>query len=168
MPRYSLKDPFSGKPIVMTGDSPPSEAEIDGVLSELRQQGQLPPAPSKIYSLKDPASGKLVQMSLDHQPTADEIVKTLATMRSSGMLPSANKFLQDPNRKPASAEDFISQPKPDAIDSLLSLLPAVGGAGGGIIGGIGGTVAGVGVGGVPGAIGGATLGGATGEAVRQP
>lgn len=120
-----------------------------------------------IYSIQDPASGKIVQMDLDHQPTADEIVKTLATMRSSGMLPSANKFLQDPNRKPASAEDFTPQPKPDAIDSLLSLLPAVGGAGGGIIGGIGGTVAGMGVGGVPGAIGGATVGGATGEAVRQ-
>lgn len=52
-------------------------------------------------------------------------------------------------------------------DTAVDTLPMLGGAAGGIIGGIGGTVAGMGVGGVPGAIGGATVGGAGGEALRQ-
>lgn len=49
----------------------------------------------------------------------------------------------------------------------VNVLPAIGGAAGGVVGGLGGSVAGVGVGGVPGAIGGAALGGAAGEAAKQ-
>jgi hypothetical protein len=52
-------------------------------------------------------------------------------------------------------------------DAAVKALPAVGAAAGGIIGGIGGTVAGMGVGGVPGAAGGAGVGGAAGEAAKQ-
>lgn len=52
-------------------------------------------------------------------------------------------------------------------DMAVGALPTVGGIAGGVIGGIGGTVAGMGVGGVPGAIGGAALGGGAGEALRQ-
>lgn len=50
-----------------------------------------------------------------------------------------------------------------AVDSL----PMLGGALGGIVGGVGGTAFGMGVGGVPGAVGGATLGGGAGEAGKQ-
>lgn len=53
------------------------------------------------------------------------------------------------------------------LDRLLGMLPAIGGATGGVIGGAGGSVLGMGFGGAPGAIGGAALGGATGEAMRQ-
>ena len=52
-------------------------------------------------------------------------------------------------------------------DTAVDALPALGGAAGGIIGGIGGTAFGMGVGGVPGAVGGATLGGGAGEAAKQ-
>lgn len=52
-------------------------------------------------------------------------------------------------------------------DVAVDALPAIGGAAGGIIGGIGGTAFGMGVGGVPGAVGGAALGGGAGEAARQ-
>lgn len=52
-------------------------------------------------------------------------------------------------------------------DTAVDLLPAAGGTLGGIVGGIGGTVAGMGVGGVPGAVGGAALGGGAGEAAKQ-
>lgn len=52
-------------------------------------------------------------------------------------------------------------------DTAVDWIPAVAGAAGGIIGGIGGTAFGMGVGGAPGAIGGAALGGAAGEATKQ-
>lgn len=52
-------------------------------------------------------------------------------------------------------------------DLAVDLLPMAGGTLGGIVGGIGGTVAGFGVGGAPGAIGGAALGGGAGEAAKQ-
>ena len=52
-------------------------------------------------------------------------------------------------------------------DMAVDALPTLGGLAGGIVGGIGGTVAGMGVGGVPGAVGGAALGGGAGEAARQ-
>lgn len=52
-------------------------------------------------------------------------------------------------------------------DVAVSAIPAVLATGGGIIGGIGGTVAGMGVGGIPGAAAGAGLGGAAGEAAKQ-
>ncbi len=52
-------------------------------------------------------------------------------------------------------------------DKVTNALPAIGGIGGGFLGGAGGTVAGLGFGGVPGAVGGAALGGAAGESARQ-
>jgi hypothetical protein len=70
-------------------------------------------------------------------------------------------------RAQAAPAPAATEPGPDVIDRLLSLLPTAGGIAGGVAGGIGGTVGGLGVGGVPGAIGGATLGGAFGESVRQ-
>jgi len=70
--------------------------------------------------------------------------------------------LVGPTPKPAPAA-----PERTWTDTAVDLLPAAGGTLGGIVGGIGGTVAGMGVGGAPGAIGGATLGGGAGEAARQ-
>lgn len=52
------------------------------------------------------------------------------------------------------------------VSTALDWLPTAGGAIGGIVGGIGGTVAGMGIGGAPGAIGGAALGGAAGKALQ--
>jgi hypothetical protein len=49
----------------------------------------------------------------------------------------------------------------------VNALPSIGGAVGGLLGGIGGTAFGVGIGGVPGAVGGAALGGGAGEAAKQ-
>lgn len=52
-------------------------------------------------------------------------------------------------------------------DLAVSAIPALAGAAGGLIGGMGGTVLGFGVGGVPGAAGGAAVGTAGGEAAKQ-
>lgn len=60
-----------------------------------------------------------------------------------------------------------SDNKASAFQSFGKALPVVGSTVGGIVGGVGGTVAGFGVGGVPGAIGGSVVGGAAGEAGRQ-
>lgn len=52
------------------------------------------------------------------------------------------------------------------VQRMLSWLPAIGGAAGGVLGGLAGVPEG-GVGAIPGAIGGAALGGAAGESLRQ-
>lgn len=52
-------------------------------------------------------------------------------------------------------------------DTAIDAIPAVSGAAGAVIGGIGGTAFGLGVGGVPGAAGGAAVGTAGGEALKQ-
>ncbi len=75
---------------------------------------------------------------------------------------AAAKLYQDANPKhPPTAKEH------SWVDTATDWLPAAAGAAGGIIGGIGGTVAGMGVGGVPGAVGGAAVGGMAGEAARQ-
>lgn len=70
----------------------------------------------------------------------------------------------------SAALDAAQAKNPDErswTDTAVDALPAVGGALGGIVGGVGGTAFGLGVGGVPGAVGGAALGGGAGEAARQ-
>lgn len=52
-------------------------------------------------------------------------------------------------------------------DMAVNAIPAIAGAAGSVIGGMGGTVLGFGVGGVPGAAGGALVGTAGGEAAKQ-
>lgn len=84
--------------------------------------------------------------------------------------------------QPPSEQDILgalggSRPAPTAAakpdegrswaDTAVDALPAIGGAAGGIIGGLGGAAFGMGFGGVPGSIGGATLGGGAGEAAKQ-
>src|SRR5262249_55779481 len=71
---------------------------------------------------------------------------------------------------PPPATDTATMPAAPSrswTDTAVDWLPAVGGAAGGLIGGIGGTAFGMGVGGVPGALGGAALGGGAGEAAKQ-
>jgi hypothetical protein len=55
----------------------------------------------------------------------------------------------------------------DTVMHPIDNAPTLGGALGGVVGGIGGTAFGMGVGGAPGAIGGAALGGGAGEALKQ-
>lgn len=68
---------------------------------------------------------------------------------------------------PMASHDAAAPAARTWTDTAVDALPTLGGAAGGIIGGIGGTVAGMGVGGVPGAVGGAALGGGFGEAAKQ-
>lgn len=73
----------------------------------------------------------------------------------------------------ALAASVSSPPVPTApptstwVDTVVNALPWLAGAAGGVVGGVGGTVAGFGVGGVPGAAAGAAVGGAGGEALKQ-
>lgn len=71
------------------------------------------------------------------------------------------------NAAPTPKEGNARKSTKSWVDVAVDALPMVGGALGGIAGGIGGTVLGVGVGGVPGAVGGATIGGGAGEAAKQ-
>ncbi len=94
-----------------------------------------------IFTITDSKTGRSMDVRGDHAPTQEEATAL-----------------------------FAQQPAPRSrtwTDTAVDLLPAAGGTLGGIVGGMGGTVAGMGIGGVPGAMGGAALGGGAGEAVRQ-
>src|SRR5687767_4998223 len=75
--------------------------------------------------------------------------------------------LAEPEEVPAPGGDQLLQNIKNIGGQAVKALPMIAGAAGGVIGGIGGTVAGMGIGGVPGAIGGAALGGAAGESIQQ-
>ncbi len=84
------------------------------------------------------------------------------TMSEDDINKAASKLYTDSNAKHPPVD-----PAHSWVDTAVDWLPTVGGAAGGLIGGIGGTVAGMGVGGVPGAVSGAALGGVAGEGFKQ-
>jgi hypothetical protein len=47
MPQYKVKDPTSGKTVVLTGDSPPTAAELEQIFAEINKQPELAAAPAK-------------------------------------------------------------------------------------------------------------------------
>lgn len=105
-----------------------------------------------------------------HLKTADEILAEYdKTGRHLGIFAdpdSATAYARQLHDDYAAGK-YTRQPARTWTDTAVDALPTIGGLAGGIIGGIGGTVAGMGVGGVPGAVGGATVGGAAGESARQ-
>lgn len=98
-----------------------------------------------IYTVE--IDGKRYDIQGDRQPTEAEARSAIGAYTPSQSKPTA--------------------PQPSLTDRAVDALPMLGGAAGGIIGGIGGTAFGMGIGGAPGAIGGATLGGGAGEAAKQ-
>lgn len=52
MPRYTVKDPISGKTVVLTGDSPPTEAELNQIFAELAR----PSKPASTEDFTDPTA----------------------------------------------------------------------------------------------------------------
>jgi hypothetical protein len=47
MPQYKVKDPTSGKTVVLTGDSPPTAAELEQIFAEINKQPEPAAAPAK-------------------------------------------------------------------------------------------------------------------------
>lgn len=86
-----------------------------------------------------------------------------------------------PRFDPSQPFDEVSEPEPAQEpdvplgeqakslfeSTIVDQLPALGAATGGLIGGVGGSIAGAGFGGVPGALGGAGVGGYTGKALQD-
>lgn len=105
-------------------------------------------------------------------PTYEITAPDGRTVEIDGPQPPSEAVLAEVFSKlpPPAARTEQASPSPSDrtwTDTAVDALPMLGGFAGGILGGLGGTVAGVGVGGVPGAIGGATLGGAAGESAKQ-
>jgi hypothetical protein len=96
------------------------------------------------------SDGRKFDIEADSQPSEADVLAAL-----------------DQDSSPAVTQTSPAAPQRTWGDTAVDLLPAAGATVGGIVGGIGGSVAGLGVGGIPGAVGGATVGGAAGEAYKQ-
>jgi len=151
MATYKVTDPNTGKTLKLTGDSPPTEAELEDIFSSIGSTNEQPKAqpeqertPLRGDSISDVAMG-----ALGVGPVSRDLLR-----RSLGGVVSDVSSV-NPERAL-----LTNEPTQGVTESLLRSVPAVGGS---ILGGAGGAVAGLGVGAIPGA----GIGAASGEAVRQ-
>lgn len=77
MPTYSITDPDSGMKLQVTGDSPPTEQELDGIFAEARQRKQSAPSQQAGQPLQAPQQGPQPaqqQAPLSLTPSTDNVV----------------------------------------------------------------------------------------------
>lgn len=87
MPKYTITDPQSGQTVTLTGDSPPTEAELTDIFAKLPKASTAPPATAQAAQAQ-PTTGDNVFQQMRGQTLAQAQGEDARTAAGTNMLPT--------------------------------------------------------------------------------